>query len=55
MRANGIAERWIGILRRECLDHLLIAGPRHVAAVLREYVDHYNAHPRAIAASAPAG
>jgi transposase InsO family protein len=52
---NAIAERWIGTLRRECLDHLLIAGPRHVAAVLRKYVDHYNAHPRAIAASAPAG
>jgi putative transposase len=43
-RANAIAERWIGTLRRECLDHVLIAGPRHLAAVLREYVEHYNAH-----------
>jgi transposase InsO family protein len=43
-RANAIAERWIGTLRRECLDHLLIAGPRHLTAVLREYSDHYNAH-----------
>jgi putative transposase len=43
-RANAIAERWIGTLRRECLDHLLITGPRHLAAVLREYVQHYNAH-----------
>ena len=27
-RASAIAERWIGTLRRECLDHLLITGPR---------------------------
>jgi putative transposase len=43
-RANAIAERWIGTLRRECLDHMLIPGPRHLAAVLREFVDHYNTH-----------
>jgi putative transposase len=43
-RANAIAERWIGTLRRECLDHLLIIGPRHLAAVLREYLEHYNTH-----------
>ena len=43
-RANAITERFIGTLRRECLDHLLITGPRHLAAVLREYTQHYNAH-----------
>jgi putative transposase len=43
-RANAIAERWIGTLRRECLDHLLITGPRHLAGVLQEYTDHYNSH-----------
>jgi putative transposase len=43
-RANAIAERFIGTLRRECLDHLLITGPRHLAAVLHEYVRHHNAH-----------
>jgi putative transposase len=43
-RANAIAERFVGTLRRECLDHLLIAGPRHLAAVLREFVEHYNTH-----------
>jgi len=42
-RANAIAERFIGTLRRECLDHLLITGPRHLATVLHEFVDHYNA------------
>jgi putative transposase len=43
-RANAIAERFIGTLRRECLDHLLITGPRHLDIVLREYVQHFNAH-----------
>ena len=37
-RANAIAERFIGTLRRECLDHLLITGPRHLAVVMREYL-----------------
>ena len=43
-RANAIAERFICTLRRECLDYLLITGPRHLAAVLRQFVEHYNAH-----------
>ncbi len=43
-RANAIAERWIGTLRRECLDHLLITGPHHLKLVLQEYVEHYNTH-----------
>jgi hypothetical protein len=41
-RANAIAERFIGTLRRECLDHILITGPRHLDVVLREYVQHFN-------------
>ena len=43
-RANAIAERFIGTLRRECLDHILIAGARHLDVVLREYVQHFNNH-----------
>jgi putative transposase len=42
-RANAVAERWVGTVRRECLDWLLILGPRHLEQVLEEYVAHYNA------------
>ncbi len=40
-RANAIVERWIGTLRRECLDHVLITGRRHLAVVLQDYLEHY--------------
>ena len=54
-RANAIAERFIGTLRRECLDHLLITGPRHLDVVLREYVAALQRPPPApITASTPA-
>jgi putative transposase len=42
--ANAFAERWVGTVRRECLDHLLIVGPRHLGRVLDAYVEHYNTH-----------
>ncbi|WP_239332281.1 integrase core domain-containing protein [Frankia sp. CiP3] len=42
--ANAYAERWIGTVRRECLDHLLILGQRHLTAVVTDYVDHDNIH-----------
>jgi transposase InsO family protein len=41
-RANAFAERWVGTVRRDCLDWLLILGPGHLERVLREYVSHYN-------------
>ena len=41
--ANAVAERVIGTLRRECLDHMIVLNERHLSRVLREYVDHYNA------------
>ena len=43
-RANAIAERVIGTLRRECLDHLIILNERHLGSVLREYVAYYNSN-----------
>ncbi len=41
--ANAVAERVIGTLRRECLDHMIVFNERHLLLVLREYIGHYNA------------
>jgi putative transposase len=43
-RANAYAERWVGTVRREVLDRMLIFGRRQLAWVLAEYADHYNVH-----------
>jgi transposase InsO family protein len=43
-RANAYAERWIRTVRSEVTDRMLITGPRHLRAVLDEYVTHYNQH-----------
>ena len=43
-RANAFAERFVGTVRRECLDRLLIFGHRHLEQVLAEYLLHYNGH-----------
>jgi putative transposase len=42
--ANAHAERWVGTLRAECLDRILIFGRRHLEQVLRIYRRHYNEH-----------
>jgi putative transposase len=40
--ANCYAERWVGSVRRECLDWLIILGRGHLERVLGDYVDHYK-------------
>ena len=56
-RANAYAERFVGTLRRECLDWILILGRHHLEVVLREYLNHYNAHRphRGLRLKAPGG
>jgi len=39
---NAICERFLGGLRRECLDHVLILGEDHLRRVLAEWVGHFN-------------
>jgi transposase InsO family protein len=39
---NGYAERLIGTIRRECLDHLMVLGEAHLRRILREYAAYYN-------------
>jgi len=43
-QANAFAERWVGTVRRDCLDWTLIVSRRQLEQVLRVYVDHYNSH-----------
>ena len=43
-QADAVAERFVGTVRRECLDRILILGRRHLERVPAEYVVHYNRH-----------
>jgi putative transposase len=54
-QANAFAERWVGTVRRDCPDWLLITSRRQLERVLRIYVDHYNTHRphRALGLPAP--
>ena len=55
-QANGIAERLIGTLRRECRDHVIVVNERPLRHVLRDFIRHYNeARPhQALALQVPA-
>ena len=39
---NGFAERLIGSIRRECVDHIIVLGERHLRQVLKYHVLYYN-------------
>jgi transposase InsO family protein len=39
---NGYAERLIGSIRRECVDHIIVVGERHLRHVLLSYMTYYN-------------
>ena len=39
---NGFAERLIGSIRRECLDHVIVSGEAHLRRILKSYADYYN-------------
>jgi transposase InsO family protein len=39
---NGFAERLIGSIRRECLDHVIVLGEAHLRRILKSYARYYN-------------
>jgi transposase InsO family protein len=39
---NGFAERLIGSIRRECVDHVVVLGEAHLRRILRKYAAYYN-------------
>jgi transposase InsO family protein len=39
---NCFAERLIGSIRRECVDHIVALGEQHLRRILRSYAHHYN-------------
>jgi hypothetical protein len=53
-RANSFAEKFVGTLRRECLDHILILNQGHLRQVLAEFTRHYLPTASAPAAGTPA-
>jgi putative transposase len=39
---NGVAERWVGSVRRELLDHVIVLHQRHLRRLLKDYVRYYH-------------
>jgi putative transposase len=41
-RANAFCERFLGSLRRECLDYMLILSERHLRRIVTDYITYFN-------------
>jgi len=39
---NGVAERWVGTLRRDLLDHVIVLNEAHARRLVSDYIDYYN-------------
>jgi putative transposase len=39
---NGVAERWVGSVHRDLLDHVIVLNQRHLRRLLRDYVRYYH-------------
>ena len=42
LKANAVCERFLGNVRRECLDHIPVLEDQHLHRVIREYVEYLN-------------
>ena len=42
VRYETFAENWINTIKRECLNHFVVFGERHLRYPIKEYVEHYN-------------
>ena len=56
-KVNAICERFLGSVRRECLDHILVRGEQHLYRVIREYAEYFNRarHHQGIGQQIPEG
>jgi transposase InsO family protein len=43
---NGFAERLIGSIRRECVDHIIVLGEAHLRRILKSYARYYKSYAR---------
>ena len=39
---NGVAERWVGSVRRDLLDHVIVLNQRHLRRLLKDYIRYYH-------------
>ncbi|HTG62666.1 MAG TPA: integrase core domain-containing protein, partial [Terriglobia bacterium] len=39
---NGVAERWVGSVRRDLLDHVIVLNQRHLRRLMKNYLRYYH-------------